>query len=248
MLDRTVGNASVLTRRLLRWWAFPLLVSTRHLPSRTLSLFFRHIHFTLPLLLFLLLFAAVHAAILISLVRDFSAAFPHARTLYVSALVTVPTWGFAMCALHLLSTARTPLSSYLGSRARGERWRYAPLRDTYNLEAASEHDSKYRSSHYATVSAADDDQDRPPPKWTRLWLGYLTLGLLGFYMLCTYALPGDHRFKGVVDLARRQPRRDGYGNGGALRLLNSYSHASILISDYMVELEFRLQFPRRYMP
>ncbi|KAJ7182264.1 cryptococcal mannosyltransferase 1-domain-containing protein [Mycena crocata] len=213
---------TVLTR-LVRW-ASPL--SIRHLPSWVLRTTTRVFLRQLPLLLFLTLFAVVYATIVLSLVRDFPAAFPHARTLWVSALVAVPAWGSVMCAW----TARAPLLDYLRSRVR--RRQYAALGDTqayYTFDAAAdaaeeEEDYEDGSSHYA------QRKDLPAHReWTPALLAYLALALFGLYMLCTYALPGDHQFKEVVDLARREPRREGYGTGEKIFISAMfYNNAAVL--------------------
>ncbi|KAJ7323284.1 hypothetical protein DFH08DRAFT_817852 [Mycena albidolilacea] len=44
-----------------------------------------------------------------------------------------------------------------------------------------------------------------------VWGCYLSLALFGVYMLKTYELPGDHRFKPAVELALQEPRPEGYG-------------------------------------
>ncbi|KAF8202750.1 cryptococcal mannosyltransferase 1-domain-containing protein [Mycena galopus ATCC 62051] len=46
-----------------------------------------------------------------------------------------------------------------------------------------------------------------------LWVAYLSLALFGVYMLQTYELPIDHRFKERVELANRIPKPEGYGTG-----------------------------------
>ncbi|KAJ7807369.1 hypothetical protein B0H14DRAFT_3881982 [Mycena olivaceomarginata] len=47
-----------------------------------------------------------------------------------------------------------------------------------------------------------------------VWGCYLALALFGVYMLKTYQLPGDNRFKPAVELALREPRPKGYGKDG----------------------------------
>jgi hypothetical protein len=47
-----------------------------------------------------------------------------------------------------------------------------------------------------------------------IWGTYLSAALFGVYMLRTYELPIDHRFKKTVELANRVPKPEGYGTGG----------------------------------
>jgi hypothetical protein len=52
--------------------------------------------------------------------------------------------------------------------------------------------------------------------WLLLYTSYLALALSGIYLLKTYELPGDHRYRGDVEKAIASPRREGYGSGGGL--------------------------------
>ncbi|KAJ7875579.1 glycosyltransferase family 69 protein [Mycena olivaceomarginata] len=46
-----------------------------------------------------------------------------------------------------------------------------------------------------------------------VYVGYLSLAVLGVYGLWTYEQPVDHRFKPDVNLANNMPKRAGYGTG-----------------------------------
>jgi hypothetical protein len=52
--------------------------------------------------------------------------------------------------------------------------------------------------------------------WLLLYATYLSLAISGVYLLKTYELPGDHRYKKDVESAIASPRREGYGTGGEL--------------------------------
>ena len=133
----------------------------------------------------------------------------------MSVLLTVPVWGFCMGLFYLVWSFRVPLWETIPSWRHRQR-EYTPL--SLHLEDADSEDGdvEYASTSWSRAKAS------PRPEWTFglsvVWLAYLTAVVFGLYLLCTYELPIDHRFKSRVQLANRVPRRQGYGTGGALRL------------------------------
>ncbi|KAF7334689.1 Glycosyltransferase family 69 protein [Mycena venus] len=116
--------------------------------------------------------------------RPWPPAFPEARALFVTALATVPSWGFCMCIGYLVHSFELD--------DRGDGADSAPR----------------RTVHRST---------KPWREWNvalfPLCLGYFCFAIFGLYLLATYELPTDHRFKADVELANRVQKRSGYGKG-----------------------------------
>ncbi|KAJ6589619.1 cryptococcal mannosyltransferase 1-domain-containing protein [Mycena capillaripes] len=165
-----------------------------------------YIHVSVPLACFGLVFGVWRHTLSSALGHSFPPGYPESRTLFVTALLTLPLWGLCMCFFCLFWVFSTPLRQYLcGWRHR--RAQYAEL--GFEMHELNE---------------GADEERRPPYAfdWMRrtwnsplivVWLGSLFLAILGLYMLATYEQPLDHRFKPAVELANSVHKRDGYGSG-----------------------------------
>lgn len=136
-------------------------------------------------------------------------AFPVSRTGFVITLVAVPVWGACMAVLMLL----WPVGLWTWTRLvrrRLRRRQYEPV--TVNLgDLESTRDAAPRRK------GVDFGQTKRLGLNTRyfiFWAAYASVALFGVYMLLTYELPIDHRFKSAIELANRVPKPGGYGSGG----------------------------------
>ncbi|KAJ7157957.1 cryptococcal mannosyltransferase 1-domain-containing protein [Mycena crocata] len=147
-------------------------------------------------------------------------AFPVARTNFVITLVAVPIWGLTMALLILLWVLFLRLLNIVQSRLL-RRQRYVALDVDVSLDDLEGGDDvgtarrrRGRGTHAAQMIRPHRFfQKAHGVGWFIAWCGYLSLALFGVYMLRTYELPIDHRFKKDVQLANRVPKREGYGAG-----------------------------------
>ncbi|KAF7363197.1 hypothetical protein MVEN_00672300 [Mycena venus] len=134
-------------------------------------------------------------------------AFPYGRTAWVVSLVSVPMWGAWMAVLMVVHLLVVLCWNWARSRLGGRSRRYEPL--SVDFEDLSPSSSHRRKSH-SSPSPLDNVSTA---SYLLVWGCYLSLALFGVYMLKTYELPADHRFKPVVEQAIREPRVHGYGKG-----------------------------------
>ncbi|KAJ7757400.1 hypothetical protein DFH07DRAFT_772879 [Mycena maculata] len=163
-------------------------------------------HYTFPLVCFALIFVILGLFVFLELGRTFPPAFPLLRTLYVTMLMTGPILGFCMCGFYLLCMIRDLFRSW-----NHRQQRYTPL-------AVDMDDFTQGGDDETLPSMRKRFKEIGRPERNVGWLGHPVLVLFGLYLLCTYELPIDHRFKSVVELANCVLRREGYGTGGALVL------------------------------
>jgi hypothetical protein len=160
---------------------------------------------------FATLFGLWRLGLLIMLGRGFPPAFPESRALFVTALLTVPTWAFCMCIGYLCWMFKLSLGNCF-ARCRNPHGNYTEL--VFNqdeIEGCEEHPSPRAGAHKTT------SRIQWPVAFIALWSSYFSLVILGVYLLVTYELPVDHRYKADVQLANRVPKRDGYASKGASR-------------------------------
>jgi hypothetical protein len=190
------------------------LSSITHLPSRMYRIATRHLHVVVPLAAFALIFSAWSLAIQLALGSAFPPAFPASRSLFVSTLLTVPVWGLCMSVFYLVLFLKAPFWKPI------KPWRHRPrqytpisipLEDIPSL-SVEEGDGEYASTSWRHAKARGG---AGTVGMSVVGIGYLTAVVFGLYLVCTYELPIDHRFKSPVQLANRIPRRQGYGTGGA---------------------------------
>jgi hypothetical protein len=145
---------------------------------------------------------------------SFAPAFPVPRTIFVVTLVAIPLWGVTMAFLTLFWLVITRLWQIIRPRLT-LRKRYEPIVvDLNDLERAQPVRRRRRRNPRQTMDEKFAKTTRGVG-WFVLWGGYLSAALSGVYMLRTYELPIDHRFKRAVELANRVPKPEGYGTGGA---------------------------------
>ncbi|KAJ7739257.1 cryptococcal mannosyltransferase 1-domain-containing protein [Mycena maculata] len=135
-------------------------------------------------------------------------AFPEARTNFVIALVALPIWGLSMAFFTLAWVVVTRFWDFLRNRLRRKR-SYEPLAVDLNDAQGGRRNRQGQGNHmdHAFSGAVRN------AGWFVLWGGYLSIAFFGLYMLRTYELPIDHRFKRDVELANRVPKSEGYGTG-----------------------------------
>ncbi|KAJ7356608.1 hypothetical protein DFH08DRAFT_849514 [Mycena albidolilacea] len=146
--------------------------------------------------------------------------FPIYRNIFIYLLVTLPLWGLAMTIFTASWFAATQLWSCL------QRWRHR--RNYYrlgtdmdlDLQPLNEEEDEPRSVSFPRDSKRASSRSGwaifRAILWLLLYTSYLALALSGVYLLKTYELPGDHRYRGDVEKAIASPRREGYGSGGEL--------------------------------
>lgn len=134
-------------------------------------------------------------------------AWPTGRTRLVLCMVAVPLWALIMLVwMHVLVIARKTLSSR--SKSRNE----------YQLV-----DSNMRPD--PTNNPVDGDEGLqykrfffPLRRIGRSWFIsfgiYLSLVLVGVFLLATYEYAGDHRYRSKIRVASRTHKSKGYGSGG----------------------------------
>lgn len=145
---------------------------------------------------------------------SFAPAFPISRTRFVVTLVAIPLWGITMAFLTLLWLVLIRLWHIIRPRL-NVRKRYEPIAvDLNDLERAQPVRRRRRRNPRQTMDEKFAKTTRSVG-WFVLWGAYLSAALSGVYMLRTYELPIDHRFKGAVELANQVPKPEGYGTGGA---------------------------------
>ncbi|KAF7332993.1 hypothetical protein MVEN_02405600 [Mycena venus] len=172
---------------------------------------------TLPLLSFTFILTACCLVLLISLGVGFPYAFPIWRTLFTATIISIPIWGVCMSALHLVWTFGAPIPHFLWTWQR-HRQHYVPLAfDANDFMADAEKKHRHR---------------RPPT----LWPGFLLVALCGVYLLSTYELPIDHRFKAAVELANRVPRREGYGTGEKIFIAAMFYNNAYVLPYWITEV------------
>lgn len=80
-------------------------------------------------------------------------------------------------------------------------------------------------------------------RWRLCLASYLAIVGLGVFLLATYELPGDIRYRPDLRAASRDPKPEGYGSGGkctsispvrASHKLNVTSHRKDLHSSYVL--------------
>ncbi|KAJ7729171.1 cryptococcal mannosyltransferase 1-domain-containing protein [Mycena metata] len=202
--------------------SLPTFIMLRQLPSRTLQTTLRicgrNLHCSVPLMSLGIIFGACRLAL--SLRRGFPPAFPEPRMLFVTTMMSIPIWGLCMSIFYLLWVLDAP--SWFQGGLRDGRRRYARLAAEAIDFEADESPSPARIGFHKMS---------PASKWLLppLCLGYLSCAVFGVYLLWTYELPLDHRFKEAVELANRAPRREGYGTGEKIFIAAMfYNNAAVL--------------------
>ncbi|KAJ7208978.1 cryptococcal mannosyltransferase 1-domain-containing protein [Mycena pura] len=137
-------------------------------------------------------------------------AFPVPRTAFVITLVAIPIWGAAMTVFMVLSVVVTRGWGSLGGLL-GRSRRYEPV--ALDLDDVEVEETRRRRARDPRGSAHGKSQRA---RWLIILCLYLSAMVFGVYMLRTYELPLDHRFKERVELANRVPKREGYGTGEKL--------------------------------
>lgn len=168
-------------------------------------------HLTLPAALFASIYHYLYGYWLSKVGNGaWAPAWPLNRTRLVLLMGTLPLWGAGMALAMVGSVAARRLWAWW--RTRRERRGYRQLDINLGADADGDGDDD-RRMRYVRKSGSGR-------RWGwYAWLGaYLSLVLAGVYMLETYELPGDHRYKADVEKAVKAPRPEGYGDGGELRV------------------------------
>ncbi|KAF7342341.1 hypothetical protein MVEN_01822700 [Mycena venus] len=164
-----------------------------------------------PALCFVLVFYLCRLMWLDRMAEVWPPAVPVPRIVFVLTLVATPIWGLVMALFYPLRSA----TFWLWNRLLRSLSRYSNRR--------REHYWPLQHLSRASVDlgeGSNEIEDRTHRSgvhgyrwWFAAYVGYLSVAVLGMYMLCTYEQPVDHRFKLDVELANSHPRRAGYGTG-----------------------------------
>ncbi|KAJ7816741.1 cryptococcal mannosyltransferase 1-domain-containing protein [Mycena olivaceomarginata] len=163
--------------------------------------------------------------------RGFPPAFPESRALFVTTLLTVPTWAFCMCIGYLCWMFELSLGNCF-TRWRNPHGNYTELvfNQDEEIERCEEHPSPRAGAHKTT------SRIQRPVAFIALWSSYFSLVILGVYLLVTYELPVDHRYKVDVQLANRVPKRDGYASKEKIFLAAMFYNNARVVPYWTVEI------------
>ncbi|KAJ6479530.1 cryptococcal mannosyltransferase 1-domain-containing protein [Mycena vitilis] len=204
--------------------------SILHLPSsifrRTAHLCVHHPHSSISLASFVVLLGLARLSVLILLGRGFPAAFPESRAFFVATLVTVPLWGLCMCLFYLIWVFWPPLQKrWRGGRQGGQ---YTEL--VFDVDELGGEEPVPRHT----------SRPRLHLEWNFrlivLWLPYLFLVIFGLYLLATYELAIDHRFKPAIELANRVHKKEGYGAGEKIFIAAMFYNNADVVPYWTTEI------------
>jgi hypothetical protein len=176
----------------------------------------RFIHPVVSLTVFYTVWQKCHQFWLSKLGGAWAPAFPVSRTVFVITLAAVPIWGACMAVLMLLWPILLRLWTLVRNRvprlARQQRYEALAV-DLDDLESP---EAPRKGPHRKARDSAQSIGTKLAQRagYFIIWGTYLSAALFGVYMLRTYELPIDHRFKKTVELANRVPKPEGYGTGG----------------------------------
>ncbi|KAJ7274051.1 cryptococcal mannosyltransferase 1-domain-containing protein [Mycena rebaudengoi] len=210
----------------------PLLHILLWLVRALLRLCLRFLHPILSLFVLYNVYVRVHECYASKLGGGWPPAFPVYRIAYILTLAIIPIWGGVMAGVLAAWTGGAVLWAYVWRRTRGRR--YAPLAnvdvdmDMADLGASGgihengDNEHGRASRRVFTTPTANGTNPKAGPAserwsvsvprlgWFALWGAYVALALFGAYMLQTYELPIDHRFKKDVEQAVLNPKRGGH--------------------------------------
>ncbi|KAJ7259145.1 cryptococcal mannosyltransferase 1-domain-containing protein [Mycena haematopus] len=160
-------------------------------------------------------------------------AFPVLRTNYTITLAAVPIWGACMATLMLMWVIALWLWKLLQDRMpHSRKERYEPLAvDLDDLQAAEDTREPRRRTRQPMVHDL-----AKTAAYFILWAAYLSAALFGVYMLKTYELPIDHRFKADVELANRVPKPGGYGTGEKIYIAAMFYNNGGVLPYWITEI------------
>ncbi|KAJ6544467.1 cryptococcal mannosyltransferase 1-domain-containing protein [Mycena capillaripes] len=194
-------------------WNFPIFQRrTRFLRTINRTLIYRS-HFTIPLLSFTFILAICYLVGLVGLGAGFPYAFPLSRTLFIAILVAIPIWGCFMSVLYFLRSFGVPPLHCLWT------WRH-------------HHQHGVEENDFMSGANGKKRQRRP----SALWLAYLFVAVCGVYLISTYELPIDHRFKPMVELASRVPKREGYGTSEKVFIAAMFYNNAYVLPYWITEV------------
>ncbi|KAJ7232090.1 cryptococcal mannosyltransferase 1-domain-containing protein [Mycena rebaudengoi] len=205
----------------------PLLHLLLWLVRALLRLCLRFVHTLVSLFVLYHVYVRVREYYNSKLGGGWAPAFPEYRIAYIQALATIPIWGAVMAGVLAAWTGGAVLWGYMWRRTRGRR--YAPLANAdVDMEDLGGGGEIYENGDYEHGRAPRRANGTNPKAglaserwsvrvrqlgWFALWAAYVALGLFGAYMLHTYELPIDHRFKKDVEQAVLSPKRGGHAAG-----------------------------------
>ncbi|KAJ7142006.1 cryptococcal mannosyltransferase 1-domain-containing protein [Mycena crocata] len=195
--------------------------------------FIRFFPLTSSIACFIYVFSACQLFLVVQLPGSWAPAFPVARMNFVATLLAVPIWGLAMALFTVVWISIRWLWNMFHARML-RRQRYVVLE--MDLEDLDAHGDRQRSRRESQTASRDICRTRAQVGWFVLWCGYIAVALSGIYMLRTYELPIDHRFKADVQLANRLPKREGYGTGEKIYIAAMFYNNDNLLPYWITEV------------
>ncbi|KAJ6503089.1 cryptococcal mannosyltransferase 1-domain-containing protein [Mycena vulgaris] len=198
-----------------------------------LSLLFKKAFITLPIILFCGIYSSVRLYWFIELSSGlFEPAWPAARTRLVLLMAAIPAWGLSMA----VGVALRPLAKYLLTKAMrrkrggGDYEIFIPMGDPHSPSARTRWPRRRPKALECSSLAMGS------------FVIFLVMALSGLYIIATYELPGDHRYKPDVEAALKAPKPGGYHDGTKVFIAAMFTNNIDILPHWIQEFTKVIQY------